>query len=423
MKKFKRFDFVKKPKRILFVLRPLSKLIFKPPFKKHHTVVHNHNGVEKLEPPFILLANHNAFLDFSVALHCIKYHPCNFVVAVDGFIGREWLLRNIGCIGKRKFTKDILLVKHVRDVLNRGDIPIIYPEARYSLCGTTAVLPESIGKMIKHYKVPIATLICHGHHINSPFYDTSCERGIDYDEADYYLLFTKEDIEKMSVEEINEKLVENFYYDDYEWQKENKIKVDYPNRCDGLEKVLYKCPHCQTEFEMKFKGNKLYCDYCHKEWEMDEYGELHATSGETEFSHIPDWYEWERKCVREEIENGTYTTGKLKCVVRSLPRAKFYNIGTGYFIHDMNGFRCEIDDKSKSDTTEIVQAPEDTYSVHIEYRYLFKYGDCIDLNTINDTWYVYPEGKFNVTKISLATEELYMHYKRLHGLPIKKGLA
>ena len=424
MQKFKRFNFAKKPKRTMFILRPVAKLLFKPPFKKHHTIVRYHNGVENLKPPFILLGNHNAYLDFSVIAHCIKYHPCNFVVAIDGFIGREGLLRGLGCIGKRKFTKDILLIRHVKDVLDRGDIPVIYPEARYSLCGTTALLPESIGKMIKLFKVPVVTVICHGNHINQPFYDTSCERGIDHNEGDFYLLFTKEDIEKLSVDEINERLVENFQYDEYKWQKDNKIKITYPNRCDGLEKVLYKCPHCGTEFEMKFKGNKLYCDHCHKEWEMDEYGEMHALEGKTEFSHIPDWYEWERKCVREEIEKGTYTTGKLKCKIESLPNAKkFIDIGEGYFIQDMNGIRCEINDKTKSDTTEIVQAADENYGVHIEYRYLFTHGDCIDLNTMDDTWYVYPEGRFNVTKISLATEELYLYNKRLKGLPIKKGLA
>jgi hypothetical protein len=48
------------------------------------------------------------------------------------------------------------------------------------------------------------------------------------------------------------------------------------------------------------------------------------------------------------------------------------------------------------------------YSCHIEYDYLGKHGDCIDLNTLEDTYYIYPEGSdFSVTKIALATEELY----------------
>ena len=54
------------------------------------------------------------------------------------------------------------------------------------------------------------------------------------------------------------------------------------------------------------------------------------------------------------------------------------------------------------------------YSVHIEYDYLGKKTDCVDLNTINDTLYTYPVGTdFSVTKMSLATEELYKFYKNI----------
>ena len=64
------------------------------------------------------------------------------------------------------------------------------------------------------------------------------------------------------------------------------------------------------------------------------------------------------------------------------------------------------------------------YSVHIEYQYLFKHGDCVDLNTLEDTWYTYPQGRdFAVTKMALATEELYYHFRRNSGKPCRPGLA
>ena len=47
----------------------------------------------------------------------------------------------------------------------------------------------------------------------------------------------------------------------------------------------------------------IYCEVCGKRWRMTELGELEALSGETEFSHIPDWYKWERDEVKKEIEN------------------------------------------------------------------------------------------------------------------------
>jgi 1-acyl-sn-glycerol-3-phosphate acyltransferase len=105
--------------------------------------------MEGVKPPYVLLCNHNAFLDFKVAVAATFPHRANFVVAIDGFIGRESLLRNVGCICKRKFTNDIVLIKHLQQVIKNGDILAIYPEARYSLCGTTAFLPDSIGKLYK----------------------------------------------------------------------------------------------------------------------------------------------------------------------------------------------------------------------------------------------------------------------------------
>ena len=38
--------------------------------------------------------------------------------------------------------------------------------------------------------------------------------------------------------------------------------------------------------------------------------------------------------------------------------------------------------------------------------------DCVDLNTLNDSFWVFPRGEdFSVTKISLATEELFTYKK------------
>ena len=157
---------------------------------------------------------------------------------------------------------------------------------------------------------------------------------------------------------------------------------------------------------------------------MTEYGQLRALEGETEFEHIPDWYEWERSNVRKEVEEGRYSSGELKVSVESLPNAKkFIKLGTGTMVHDMNGFRVKVTDED-GDEHEMVKEVASMYSCHIEYVYLFKHGDCVDLNTLNDTWYVYPEGEdFAVTKMALATEELYFADLKAKGREIKPGLA
>jgi hypothetical protein len=267
------------------------------------------------------------------------------------------------------------------------------------------VLPESLGKLAKLFKVPVVTLICHGHHINSPLWNLT-DRKLKGTQATMKQILTADELKTKSVEEINDIIRNEFYYDDFAWQKENGIIIDFPKRAEGLHKVLYQCPNCKAEYKMSSKGEILRCDACGKEWEMTELGELKATKGKTEFSHIPDWYEWERKNVRREINDGKYYFHSA-VRVDSLPNADGYiDLGKGTLTHDKNGFLLEGEYKGEK---YVVEKPvASLYSCHIEYEYLGKFGDCVDLNTNTDTYYIYPEGKdFSVTKIALATEELY----------------
>ncbi len=419
---FERFDMTIPPVRTKWYLRPLTILVSLPDVLKHKVKL-TRTGTVGLKPPYVLLCNHNAFLDFKVATKAIWPQRANYVVAIDGFIGREGLLRKVGCICKRKFTNDITLVRQLQRTIKNGDVAIIYPEARYSLCGTTAVLPASLGKLCRLLGVPVATLICHGHHINSPFWNLH-DRGVAPTEAEFKLLFTPEELKTMPVDEINQKIVEAFQYDEYRWQKERGIRVTYHKRAEGLQKVLYQCPHCGKEFRMSSEGEYLFCKECGSRWHMTELGELEAETGKTEFSHIPDWYEWQRANVKREVEAGTYSSGELKVTVDSLPNAKkFIRLGQGTMVHDMNGFKVRgIDDRGE--TFEMEKEVPSLYSCHIEYDYLGKHGDCVDLNTLKDTWYIYPEGEdFSVTKMALATEELYFKHCRDKGRPCPPGLA
>ena len=420
--KLERFDMNRPPVPTAWYLRPLTYLLSAPDVLLHRTKITKTNA-EGLKPPYLLLCNHNAFLDFKVATMATFPYRANYIVAIDGFIGREKLLRRVGCICKRKFTNDVVLVRQIKRVIQNGDICMIYPEARYSLCGTTAVLPASLGTLCKYLRVPVVTLICHGHHINSPFWNLH-QRGVRPTEAELTVQFTADELKDAAVDEINARLVSAFRYDEYAWQKARGLRVTYNKRAEGLEKVLYQCPHCRAEYDMASEGTVLFCRSCHKRWQYSELGELEAEQGETEFSHIPDWYEWERANVRREIESGTYDSGELPVTVRSLPNAKgFILLGEGTLRHNMDGFSVHGTD-GDGDAFEMSKPVPSLYSCHIEYEYLGRFGDCVDLNTLDDTWYIYPHDcRFAVTKMALATEELYQKWRRDTGRPCKPGLA
>ena len=412
---FIRFDMLAYPKRQK--LRAIAWAISYPDVWAHQSKIQK-IGMEGIRPPYLLLCNHNAFLDFKVATAAVFPHRTNSVVAIDGFTtptkngfsSREWLMRVVGCICKRKFTNDAILVRQLNRVVKNGDIAVLYPEARYSLCGTNAVLPESLGKLCRLLKVPVVSLIMHGHHVNSPVWHLG-DRKVKPVEAEMTCLFTKESLAQATSDEVNNAIKRVFTYDDFAWQKTRGIRVTDAHRAEGLHRVLYQCPRCKTEYRMGSEGIELFCSACGKRWEMSELGELSAKGAETEFSHIPDWYEWERANVRREVETGTYGI-TLPVLVRSLPNAKGYiDLGKGVLTHHMNGFT--VQGSGEYGAFEMEKPVPSLYSCHIEFDYLGKYGDCVDLNTLEDTWYCYPEDcDFSVTKIALATEELYQQHMR-----------
>ena len=61
-----------------------------------------------------------------------------------------------------------------------------------------------------------------------------------------------------------------------------------------------------SQGKMLGRGTSITCGQCGKKWELTEDGFLKAADGEDIFTHIPDWYAYERRSVRKELEDGTY---------------------------------------------------------------------------------------------------------------------
>ena len=369
--------------------------------------------MEGLKAPYILLSNHASIVDLMVAQVGVLPARLNNVATIEAFHDwTEWLFRNLGVVCKRKFTKDLQLIKNIKHCLfEYGNVFCIYPEARYSLDGCTSYLPASLGKMLKMFKVPVVVLNLKGNFLAHPQWGTVGNRNPV--EADMTQVFTKEDLEKLSVEEINKKLREAFEYDDYAWQRENKIAIDNPKRAEGLHSLLYQCPHCKAEHQTYSEGTHIWCENCGKRWYMNEYGVLSATEGETEFSHIPDWFKWQRANVREEVRSGTYHI-EDEDRIDTMPNARgFIKQGNGHFVHTVEGMTISGNAYGKPFT--LVKTPLEQESVHIEYHYKYG-GDVLDVATIDENYWIYPLTKRDIiTKVSLATEEIYfMNCEKLH---------
>lgn len=154
---------------------------------------------------------------------------------------------------------------------------------------------------------------------------------------------------------------------------------------------------------MEGKGIYLTCHHCQKQYELTEYGYLKAVEGETKIDHVPDWYRWERECVRRELEEGTYLLD-VPVTIYALKNPTFvYRIGDGRLRHTREGFHLT----GCNGLLDYQQSPMSSYSLYSDY-FWYEIGDVICIGDAKCQYYCFPKGAGDVVaKTRLAAEELY----------------
>ena len=362
-------------------------------------------GMEKLgeKEPCLVLMNHSSFLDLKIAVTLLSSREYHIVCTQDGFVGKRLLMRLLGCIPAKKFINDITLIKDMRYVVQKLHASVLmYPEASYSFDGTETPLPDSLGKCMKLLKVPVVMIRTNGAFLRDPLYNGLQLRKVKVSAKMEYLL-SPEEIAEKSATEINEILQKVFSFDYFREQQEQRIIVKEPFRADGLQRALYRCPHCQAEGETEGKGTKIFCHACGTGYELTENGYLKADRGETPFSHIPDWYRWERECVRKELEEGSYRLDIAVDIYMLTDTRCVYKVGEGRLLHTIDGFELTGCDGK----LQYRQLPQASYSLYSDF-YWYEIGDMISIGDAQVQYYCFPKhGENVVAKTRLATEELY----------------
>ncbi len=398
-----------KPKRPWFLLHLLIRLLSIPSLLAVRFSFREERMEKAGKGPYLILMNHSSFLDLKIASRLLFPMPYHIVATSDAFVGKSLLMRLIGCIPTQKFVTDVSLVMDLIRVVKKHKTSVLmYPEAGYTLDGRTTVLPRRLGGLVKRLGVPLIMIRTDaGGFLRDPLYNDLRLRKVRVSAVKKCLL-TREEIAAMTIDEIDRVIDEAFSFDHFAEQREKKIAVTEPFRAEGLEKLLYRCPRCEREGGMKTDGSEISCSHCGVVYRMDEYGVLHAAEGETEFSHIPDWYDWERECVRQEIARGEYRLEvPVEIAVITDHKALYRLRGGGILTHDETGLTL----KSNGGEFTMTQDPYAAYTLNVEF-FFYELGDVISLGTKERVFYCFlPEGTLSV-KARLAAEEFYLLPKK-----------
>lgn len=353
------------------------------------------------EGPFLILMNHSSFVDLEIVYKLFS-DPFCIITTSDSFLGKYELMRHLGCIPTNKFVTDPGLMANMRYCLEELDTSVLmYPEASYTFDGTATPLPRKMGVFFKLLKVPVLMVKTEGAFLRDPLYNMLQKRKTNV-HADVTCLFSREDIKNLSTQEMDRILDETFSFDNFRTQQEKGIKITEGFRADGLNRVLYQCPHCMQEGKMLGKGTKLRCEACGVSYELTEDGYLACENAEGKFTHVPDWYKWERAQVRKALEENTLDM-ELDCEIGMLIDHKaIYMTGPGHLSITKEGFHLTGGDGK----LDFCRGPLASYSLYSDF-FWYELGDIICIGTTEELYYTFPKEKDVVAKARLAAEEMF----------------
>lgn len=368
-------------------------------------------NVGKLKPPYIILSTHGSVMDYFIAQKITYPHSMYNVCEEIESDAHNWSINHMGGRYYSRYNSKYDInshieekkIKDIKKAIKRKKIVVLYPEVGFSLDGTDSVISDQLAHLLKELALPVLILKNQGSYLHNPVWSNNKHWNIIHSQL--IGICDKDSINSIEEEELDSLIRENFRYDDYSWQRNQALALNNKDRCDGIENILYKCPQCLEENKIISKGDKIYCSSCGKQWVMTEYGDMKAMLDNNEYIRIHDWFSYERDCVREEIIAGNYNfVSKVRVETINTNNNQVISSEAGIMWHNSEGFILKFNDKGKEEN--IIIPSSEMYSCHIEFDYKGK-GPCIALWHDDKLYYVYPQGKCSVTKIMLATEEIY----------------
>ena len=282
------------------------------------------NEIKGKKGPFVIVANHQAALDFINLMGATK-EPMNFVISNSFYqtIPLKRTLPKLGLIPKQQFQTTLADMRRMRHVVEDDGILVIYPAGLMSDDGRSTPIPTATYGFFKWMDADIYVAKTIGTYFSMPKWRKDGIRaGRTY--IDIYKLFDREELKALAPEEVQKRADEALLFDAYEEQDKLRIKYRRGSNIEGLENVLYICPHCKQEFTIQNRDkNKIFCASCGYEETADKYQLLHKTGEVGEEIRYPSrWNEFIYSTLKSRIESGELSSLSCEVEVQTIPEGK-----------------------------------------------------------------------------------------------------
>lgn len=394
-----------------FVYCTLNKLIINPFLApKFHPTYHIIDNINDYKGPCFLIYNHQSRMDYIYIAQATYPRPLNFVVGYNEFFRShlQFIFKLIHNIPKKNFNSDVASIRAMNQIIKQNGVVCIAPEGMSSITGHSQPIALGTGKLLKHYHIPVYMVKLKGAFLSN----TKVCLDERYGKVDVTLqrLFDEEQLRNLSVEDIENKINEELWQDDYEWNKKERIKFDMKgNSCSHLHDLCYHCFKCNKDFTMFGEKNKIVCKECGNGATLNEYYDLIPFDDTCIIPEsISKWVDEERRLVYHEIQDESFEF-KEEVKLGKIPENHYLKnqatseiCGEGILTINHEGFFY----KGTKDNQE--------FEFKIDYNHLPTLGMPIDVTFFS----IYHDGKYYdifpknavVGKVLLIVEEMH----RLH---------
>lgn len=264
---------------------------------------------------------------------------------------------------RNKGTTATATVMEMLRMVKKGSNVCMFAEGARSWDGVTAPILASTGKVVKSARCGLVTYRIQGGYFVSPNWsEGGTRKGSIYGKV--VNVYTKEQLAKMTVEEINEIITRDLHEDAYERQLKASSCYKGKNLAVRMENLLFCCPKCGAMDTIHSQRNTVACRECGMSFQYTEYGMLEGIEQMT----VKELFAWQKERVHKDAtEHAVYTAsfGSLK----KLSQHEEELIGEGAVRLDENGISCgkvtilleDIQDMAMHGRRALVFSTKDTY--------------------------------------------------------------
>lgn len=250
-----------------------------------------------IEPPFMVISNHVTDYDFFYPAKVFK-QPLGFVTG-EGLLQNRWLrallVDGLGCISKRKATKDIHTTATIFRRLQSGRNVCLFVEGNTTFDGVTGPFSPAIGRLFGLADAGLVTLRIEGGYFAKPRWGKGLRRG--KTACRIVNIYTKEELKNKSADEINAILKRDLCEDAYLRQEISPERYKSRRKAEGIEHAAYLCPVCLAQNSIYGQKNQVLCRACGAKAEFTEHGYI---KGEFLHKTLKEWLSWQREQLKSK---------------------------------------------------------------------------------------------------------------------------